>query len=94
MIHLIASVSWLLPWHSLYGDTYQFWSGVGSDLGELTLIGAMIVAYRKIECHRSGCHRIGRFTHGHLKLCHRHHPFVPDDGKITGEHIANAGPRQ
>lgn len=77
--------------HPLEGLGYQFWSGIGSDFGELTLVTAVIVsfitAYRHIECHRDGCHRLGRFTHGHLKLCHVHHPLTPDDGKITDAHV-------
>jgi hypothetical protein len=32
-------------------------------------------------------YRLGRFPHGHLKLCHVHHPLVPNDGKITAEQI-------
>ena len=76
---------WL--WHPLIGPGYQFWSGIASDLGEVTLIGGLIVAYRKIECHQTGCHRIGKFVHGHFKLCKIHHPHVPSDGKITKEHI-------
>jgi sucrose-6-phosphate hydrolase SacC (GH32 family) len=31
--------------------------------------------------------RLGRFVHGHYKLCHLHHPDVPSNGKITWEHI-------
>jgi len=85
---LIADVSWLLPWNSLYGETYQFWSGVGSDIGELAILGAVIGAYRKAECHAQGCHRFGRFAHGHYRLCHVHHPGVPSDGRITAAHIA------
>lgn len=57
----------------------------------VSIITVAIAAYRKIECHQSGCHRIGRFTHGHFKLCHIHHPLVPTDGKITQEHIKSVG---
>ena len=53
----------------------------------LTVFGAVIGAYRHIECHQEGCHRLGRFPHGHLKLCHVHHPHVPSDGKINQTHI-------
>ena len=60
-------------------------SEVLQDAGLLTLIGGV---YHHIECHQDGCHRLGRFSHGHLRLCHKHHPNVPDDGKITAEHIA------
>ena len=49
----------------------------------ITLIAFVIGAYRHLECHMSGCHRLGRFQHGHYKLCHLHHPDVPDSGKIT-----------
>ncbi len=57
-------------------------------IGIFGLLGGLITAYRKINCHRSGCWRIGRFPHGHFHLCHVHHPKVPDDGKITAEHIS------
>ncbi len=74
-------------WHPLEGLGYQWWSGVGSDIGELAIIGAVAGAYRKAECHQEGCHRLGRFPHGHYKLCHVHHPHVPSDGKINREAI-------
>lgn len=79
---------------------YNFWSGIGSDIGEITVIGLvlsiLITTYRKFNCHYGGtkilppdgCHRIGRFDHGHFTLCKNHHPNVPSDGKITTEHIA------
>lgn len=54
-------------------------------LSLVTLIGG---AYHHIECNNEGCHKLGRFRHGHLKLCHLHHPLVPNDGKIRAEHIA------
>lgn len=53
----------------------------------ITLIAFVIGAYRHLECHKSGCHRLGRFVHGRYKLCHLHHPGVPNDGKIRQEHI-------
>jgi hypothetical protein len=60
-------------------------------LGVVTIVALIIGAYRHIECHQTGCHRFGRFVHGHYKLCHVHHPNVPSDGKITAEHIHNVG---
>lgn len=56
-----------------------------------TVIAAFVTAYRHIECHADRCHRLGRFTHGHLKLCRIHHPAVPNDGRITDEHIQAVG---
>jgi hypothetical protein len=55
----------------------------------ITLIAFVIGVYRHLECHKTGCHRLGRFAHGRYKLCHVHHPLVPDDGKITQEEIAS-----
>jgi len=54
----------------------------------------VIGAYRHLECHKSGCHRLGRFTHGHYKLCHLHYPGVPNDGKVTREQIEAVGVTQ
>ena len=92
---ILAEVHTFIPWshlgYPLEGLGYSFWSGIGSDFGELTLIasvlGSFLVAYKHIECHQEGCHRLGRFPHGHLKLCHVHHPHVPSDGKINQTHI-------
>lgn len=65
-------------------------SEVLQDAGLITLIAG---AYRHIECRQDGCHRLGRFTHGHLRLCAVHHPLVPSDGKVTAEHINAIGGR-
>jgi hypothetical protein len=56
----------------------------------ITLIAFVIGAYKHVECHQSGCHRLGRFVQGHYKLCRVHHPHVPSDGKITQEEIKAA----
>jgi hypothetical protein len=65
----------------VFGDSYL------ELLTLAVLISAFATAYKHIECHQSGCHRLGRYTHGHLKLCARHHPLVPNDGKISAEQI-------
>jgi hypothetical protein len=64
----------------LSGPWYGFWSGIGSDLAELGLIGAVATGVyqmvRKYNCHEPGCWRVG--THpaagGQFLLCYRHHP--------------------
>ena len=53
----------------------------------LALLSAIAGIYHHLECHQEGCKRLGRYTHGHLKLCHVHHPLVPNDGKIGKEQI-------
>jgi len=48
---------WLLNFFgisNLSGYGYGFFSGIGSDLGEVALIGAIIAVYRKHNCPRTG----------------------------------------
>jgi hypothetical protein len=62
------------------GGPVQTLEGVGG-------LSILALGYRLLNCQMTGCRRIGRFSHGHLRLCHRHHPLVPDDGVITREQI-------
>ena len=70
----------------LWGNGYQFWSGIGSDFGEITLITAVIAWYIHNQCHVNTCHKIGKHPFKHYKLCAKHHPEVPTTG-ITHLHI-------
>jgi hypothetical protein len=64
----------------LSGTYYGFWSGVGSDIAEFSLVGAAFTGVyqltRKFNCHQRRCWRVG--THeaagGQFLLCSRHHP--------------------
>lgn len=62
------------------GAWYAFWSGFGSDLGEVTLVVAVIAWYRHHTCHVKGCRRMGHPDpeHGH-PICHRHQPKLGKD---------------
>jgi hypothetical protein len=61
---------------------YLFWSGAGSDLAYLSFLIAGITVYRRHNCHKSWCPRIGKFdftdpADGVKRvLCWRHHPDV------------------
>lgn len=57
------------------GVWYGFWSGFGSDLGEVTLVGVLVAQLRARNCEVHGCWRIGRHATaaGH-RVCRRHHP--------------------
>ena len=98
---LIAFFDFLRHWTAIHTGTvyssnnptyYNFWSGIGSDLGEATLIGAVSIGLytglRKVNCHTKGCWRIGHYplegTPYHL--CAHHHPAVPTKG-ATQEQI-------
>jgi hypothetical protein len=72
---------------NLSGPFYGFWSGVGSDIGEVTIIGGLVTIGRHKNCHVKGCWRIGRHHHGPYLLCSKHHPLVPDE--ITEEAVSD-----
>lgn len=58
------------------GNGLNFWSGIGSDLGELPLLAGLYVVYRKHACHVKRCYRIQWHEHpytGH-PVCRHHHP--------------------
>jgi hypothetical protein len=73
---------------SFLSQPVVFGTSVSEVLMDVTLLGLVGGLYRHVECNQESCHRLGRFRHGHLKLCHVHHPLVPDDGHVTAEHIA------
>lgn len=91
---LIPSLHDLL--NPLSGNGYQWWSGVGSDFGEITLItGLIVVVWRvrnHLECHvesPKNCHRIGRpvYGTGH-RACRKHHKYAAEKGSgITEDDI-------
>jgi hypothetical protein len=76
--------SWLYHFFGLdngSGSKYLFWSGSGSDIAELSLLGGIIALLRKHNCETHKCPRLGRHqwidpntgqTH---HLCRKHHPL-------------------
>jgi hypothetical protein len=67
---------------SVLGDSVIEW------LSLFTLLGGITAIYRHIECHEEGCRRIGKYPHGHVKLCGKHHPNVSGDSKKDIEDIS------
>lgn len=72
------------------GPFYGFWSGSGSDIGEVTLFAGVLAMARHHNCHVRGCWRLGRPVDGTPYLaCHRHHPAHEGAKRgVTAEHIA------
>lgn len=72
----------------LTGHWYGFWSGVGSDVSEVAIIGGLAGMLRKHNCHVHRCWRLGRHpvagTGYHV--CRRHHPT----GAPTAAEVATA----
>jgi hypothetical protein len=71
------------------GPYYGFWSGFGSDIGEVVLIGGLVGIYRKHNCHVKGCWRIAHHpVEGTPWLvCRKHHPKIEE--KPTAEQVAS-----
>lgn len=85
MQHIVYASFWLHDlWHPLVGRGYQFWSGIGSDFAELTLVGALIAAWRHINCHVPRCLRRGHYPIDGTpyKTCAKHHPGIPDKPRL------------
>jgi len=62
--------------HPLGGLGYQFWSGIGSDIGEITIIGALFAVWSNHNCHIHRCWRLSwhpsKKYGGHI-VCRHHH---------------------
>lgn len=58
---------------------YNFWSGIGSDLGEITLLAAVIGLYKHINCEEPHCPWMGHRHPDHGRpVCRKHyHTHVP-----------------
>lgn len=69
---------------------YGFWSGFGSDLGELSIVVVMYGVLRKHTCHVHHCLRLGHHPIGGTAymVCAKHHPGVPR--RITRSEIEKA----
>ena len=90
-MHVFQSLWWWIEVHTGVtnepGPYYGFWSGFGSDLGELALVGGVLTLVRHANCEVHGCWRLGRHTTaaGH-RVCRKHHP----DEHLTVEQVQAA----
>jgi hypothetical protein len=83
-------MSW---WHALLhvlgtdnlsGPEYGWWSGAGSDLSELAIVGALVGLLRHRNCEVRRCWRLGRHqTAAGRHVCRKHHP----DDHLTAERV-------
>lgn len=79
------------------GPIYLAWSGPGSDLGELAIVGSLVAVYKRHTCHvdsprfcwHPGTHLVPGTA---FKTCARHHPTVPN--RVSAAHIAEAHAEQ
>jgi hypothetical protein len=91
LFHLANIFHMQSPFDPLHSDGYQFWSGIGADLGEATIIVAVLAWWKHHNCQVDGCPRV-HLTHptdaGHF-VCKRHHP-MHEGNKLTAEYVQAA----
>ena len=85
---------WLLHWLAVHtgtinegGPYYGFWSGFGSDIGEVAILGGLATVVRRHNCEVHKCWRLGRHqtAAGH-HVCRAHHP----DDRLTHQDVLDA----
>ena len=71
------------------GRWYGFWSGFGSDVGEVAIVGGLITIVRRHTCHihRLLAHRPSSCAGQHRVVCRMHHP---EDPPSHGDVLAHA----
>jgi len=82
--------SWILHYTGFNdpsGKWSAFWSGFGGDLGYFAGLGVLL---RRMNCHVSGCWRLGvhRLPGTSYATCHRHHPDHKDRPRPSAAEIA------
>ena len=91
LFHLANIFHMQTPFDPLHGDGYNFWSGIGSDFGEATIIVAVLAWWKHRNCQVAGCPRI-HLMHptdaGHY-VCKRHHPGH-EGNQLTAEYVQAA----
>jgi hypothetical protein len=91
VFHLANIFHMQSPFDPLHSDGYQFWSGIGSDLGEAGIIIAALAWWKHHNCQVGGCWRLHLRTPtggGHF-VCKRHHPAHEGDA-LSADYIAQA----
>lgn len=69
---------------NLAGPVYGFWSGAGSDISELAIVGAVLGMFKRHNCHQRRCWRIGRHAVNGSPWCDRHHQEARGGGSGDG----------
>jgi hypothetical protein len=109
VLGLLAWAVILHPWGLLYSVgvhpypassstpwTYQLWSGFIPALAIVSIFGGLASHLRSMNCHVTGCWRIGKYplADGQFKVCRKHspHPDKLTHAYILGEHARCAAP--
>src|ERR1700746_2489620 len=77
MILAVTFWHWLTQlYHPWNGLGYNVWSGLGSDFGEVTILGAVLAWWKHRNCQVKGCPfiHLSHPTDGGHYVCKLHHP--------------------
>jgi hypothetical protein len=71
------------------GRWYLWWSGM---FGNITIFAAIVLFYRKHNCHIHGCWRVGRHAATDANgvehiVCKHHHPDLGRAFRLHPEHL-------
>lgn len=85
--------TWLLHFlglDSASGPAYLAWSGIISDLGEVTLAAGLVAFLRHRNCHQHRCWRLGRFpvADGRFVTCRKHSPDPAVQAGVSAHHLS------
>jgi hypothetical protein len=77
---------------------YNFWSGIGADIGEITLVVSLVSGVlwfrRHFQCHEETCSKVGmhHVPGTPYRTCWHHHPVLSrhGHGKVPLAHIQAA----
>lgn len=73
MIHWLQTAISTYLLHPMHGNGYQLWSGIGSDLGEVSILIALATWAKHHNCETRGCWRLGHVHPSHGRpVCRRH----------------------
>jgi hypothetical protein len=66
---------------------YNFWSGFGSDFGELAILGSLLGLYKHHDCAMKGCLRVGHHSVDGTPYitCHKH-ATIANHKKLHKDH--------
>lgn len=77
-------------WSSQFAnDITNFLGGPVQTIEGLSGLALFVTLRHHLFCSYHRCLRLARATHQPtgLRLCHRHHPDLPDHGRIAAEHF-------
>lgn len=97
LLHEIARTWDALWWWFLHatgadnpaGPQYGFWSGFGSDIAEVAILGGLVHFARGANCHVKGCWRFSRHTVGPFRVCRKHHPGI-SNAQVSQQDVVDA----